>query len=311
MANDICIEADSGGHTDCGVAYTLFPAIRKLRNDMMDKFKYKKLVHVGAAGGIGTPEAAAASFVLGADFIVTGSINQCTVEAETSDIVKDLLQQMNVQDTEYAPAGDMFEYGAKVQVLKKGLFFSARANKLYDLYRQFNSINEIDDKTKTQIQEKYFKRSFESIFEELKEHYPQNIIDKANNNPKHKMALIFKWYFYYSTKLALSGKTEVTITSENQDLMIKAVYIVKQEAGKNYAAYQKIIASDDAPEELIVIEGESYNIKSDSFIRVKGIKNPVLSPYDTYKRKMNVIDERSWATVGQKILWEFHVKEAG
>jgi malonyl CoA-acyl carrier protein transacylase len=33
-----------------------------------------------------------------------------------SATVKDLLQQINIQDTEYAPAGDMFELGARVQV---------------------------------------------------------------------------------------------------------------------------------------------------------------------------------------------------
>ncbi len=60
-----------------------------------------------------------AAFMLGAEFILTGSINQCTVEAGTSDKVKDLLQQMNVQDTEYAPAGDSFQMGSKVQVLKR------------------------------------------------------------------------------------------------------------------------------------------------------------------------------------------------
>lgn len=53
---------------------------------------------------------------------MTGSINQCTVEAGTSDDVKDLLQQLNIQDTDYAPAGDMFEMGAKIQVMKKGVF---------------------------------------------------------------------------------------------------------------------------------------------------------------------------------------------
>jgi trans-AT polyketide synthase/acyltransferase/oxidoreductase domain-containing protein len=205
VANDLCVEADSGGHTDCGVSYTLMPAILKLRNEMMEKFKYSEKVHIGAAGGIGTPEAAGASFVLGADFIVTGSINQCTVEAGTSDIVKELLQQMNVQDTDYAPAGDMFEFGAKVQVLKKGLFFPARANKLYDLYRQFNSIDEIDHKTRMQIQEKYFKRSFENIYEELKNYYSTEEIVKADKNPKQKMAMIFKWYFHYSSKSALAG----------------------------------------------------------------------------------------------------------
>ncbi|MDT8977361.1 ACP S-malonyltransferase [Paenibacillus sp. chi10] len=211
MANDLSVEADSGGHTDSGVAYALMPAITVLRDEMMSKYRYTTPVRVGAAGGIGTPQAAAAAFVMGADFIVTGSINQCTVEANTHDTVKDLLQQMNVQDTELAPAGDMFEFGAKVQVLKKGLFFPARANKLYHLYCQHNSIVDIDEKTKKQIQEKYFKRSFESVFEELKSYYPHSDIEKAENNPKHKMALIFKWYFAYSTKLALSGNIECKV----------------------------------------------------------------------------------------------------
>lgn len=132
MADDICVEADSGGHTDGGVAYALVPAIMRLRDEMAGAFEYRKKIRVGAAGGIGSPEAASAAFILGADFILTGSINQCTVEAGTSDRVKDLLQEMNVQDTAYAPAGDMFEMGAKIQVLRKGVFFPARANKLYD-----------------------------------------------------------------------------------------------------------------------------------------------------------------------------------
>jgi trans-AT polyketide synthase/acyltransferase/oxidoreductase domain-containing protein len=97
---------------------------------MMPKYRYDKPIHVGAAGGIGTLHAAAAPFIMGADFILTGSINQCTVEAGTSDAVKDLLQELNVQDTAYALAGDMFEIGARVQVAKRGLFFPARANKL-------------------------------------------------------------------------------------------------------------------------------------------------------------------------------------
>lgn len=118
MADALCAEADSGGHTDGASSYALFPAIRRLRDDMMKKFGYEKQVFLGAAGGIGSPESAAAAFILGADFILTGSVNQCTVEAGTSDLVKDMLQNMNIQDTEYAPAGDMFETGAKVQVLE-------------------------------------------------------------------------------------------------------------------------------------------------------------------------------------------------
>lgn len=210
MADDICVEADSAGHTDSGVAYTLMPAMLRLRDEMMAKYRYRKKVRIGSAGGIGTPEAALAAFMLGADFILTGSINQCTVEAGTSEKVKDLLQQMNVQDTDYAPAGDMFEMGSKVQVLRKGVFFPARANKLYEIYRRYNSLDEIDSSTSEQIQSKYFKRSFEQIYEELKVRYP-NEINKAEQNPKHKMALVFKWYFGYSSRLALNGSAESTV----------------------------------------------------------------------------------------------------
>lgn len=211
MANDLCAEADSGGHTDMGVMTALLPAIQKQRDEISKEYNYAKKIRVGAAGGIGTPEAAAAAFALGADFILTGSINQCTVEAATSAPVKDLLQQCNIQDTDYAPAGDMFEIGAKVQVLKKGLFFPARANKLYELYKFYNSIDDIDEKTKKQIQEKYFKKNFNDIWEETKRYFkdrqPEEIV-KAEQNPKHKMALIFRWYFGYTTNLAMSGSEE-------------------------------------------------------------------------------------------------------
>lgn len=54
-----------------------------------------------------------------ADFVETGSINQCTVEAGTSDMVKNMLLKLNIQDTDYVTASDMFEYGAKMQVVKK------------------------------------------------------------------------------------------------------------------------------------------------------------------------------------------------
>src|SRR5947207_15781689 len=86
---------------------------------MISTYDYSDSFSIGAAGGIGTPEAAAAAFIMGADFILTGSINQCTVEAGTSETVKDILEKISVQDTTYAPAGDMFEIGSKVQVVKR------------------------------------------------------------------------------------------------------------------------------------------------------------------------------------------------
>ena len=212
MADSLCVEADSGGHTDQGVASAIIPAILNLRTEMADKYGYKKKIFTGAAGGIGTPEAAAAAFILGADFILTGSINQCTVEARISDMAKEMLSQMNVQDTDYAPAGDMFEIGARVQVLRKGVFFPARANKLYALYKQCDSLDDIDEKTRGQIQKLYFKKSFDDIFEETKAYKIKSgksgQIEKAEKDPKYKMALIFKWYFGHSMDAAMEGRQE-------------------------------------------------------------------------------------------------------
>ena len=211
MADDLCVEADSGGHTDMGVAAVLIPTIIRLRDSMQQQHQYARLVRVGGAGGIGTPEAAACAFLLGADFILTGSINQCTVEAGMSDVVKDMLQDLNVQDTDYAPAGDMFEIGAKIQVMKKGVFFPARANKLYNLWRENDSLAAIDARTAQHIQEKYFRRSFEEVYAATRNHYLTIMpgeIDKAERNPKHKMALVFRWYFLHSMSLALTGNLE-------------------------------------------------------------------------------------------------------
>ena len=207
VAGDICVEADSGGHTDRGVAYALMPAMLHLRDEMMSRYSYRKRIRVGAAGGIGSPAAAAAAFIMGADFITTGSINQCTVEAGISESVKNMLQDMNVQDTAYAPAGDMFELGAKVQVLRKGVLFPGRANKLYELYTKHNSLDEIDSQTKKQIEEKYFGRSFEDVWSETKDYYSQinPRFEKLEPSPKQKMGLVFKWYFIHTTRLAMLG----------------------------------------------------------------------------------------------------------
>jgi trans-AT polyketide synthase, acyltransferase and oxidoreductase domains len=206
MADALCMEADSGGHTDQRMPFTLIPAALGVRDEMQRRYPAHPL-YVGAAGGIGTPEAAAAAFVMGADFIMTGSINQCTVEAGTSDLVKDLLQEMQVYDTDYAPSGLQFEMGSRVQVLKKGIFFPNRANKLASLYRQHESIDELDAKTRQQLEERYFQRSLDEVFAELQTSCPAADLERAARSPKHRMALIFGRYFKDASRWALRGES--------------------------------------------------------------------------------------------------------
>ncbi|MFY0578005.1 hypothetical protein ACN28S_30090 [Cystobacter fuscus] len=185
----------------------LLPSIQSLRRDMMREYGYSEKIRIGLAGGIGTPQAVASAFVMGADFVVTGSINQCTVEARISDAVKDRLQDINIQDTDYCPAGDMFEIGALVQVLKKASF-SARANKLFALYNAYGSWDEIPPGSRQQIQEAYFKKSVEDVWRETQEYLQRTgqaeEIERARRSAKRKMALIFRWYYGYSSRLSFA-----------------------------------------------------------------------------------------------------------
>ncbi|MEU0303534.1 PfaD family polyunsaturated fatty acid/polyketide biosynthesis protein [Streptomyces sp. NPDC006175] len=206
VAQDLTVEADSGGHTDRGVSTVLLPSMQSLRARLTREFGYGEKIRLGLAGGIGTPPAVAAAFAMGADFVMTGSINQCTVEAGVSDAVKDRLQSIDVQDTDYCPAGDMFEMGALVQVLRKGVLFPARANRLHALYKSHDSWEEIPQETRRQIQDAYFKKSADEVWRETCEHLRKtgraSEIERAERTPKRRMALMFRWYYGYSSRLS-------------------------------------------------------------------------------------------------------------
>ncbi|WP_314172115.1 ACP S-malonyltransferase [Streptomyces winkii] len=211
MSHDITVEADSGGHTDGGISTVMLPAMLGLRREAQRTHGYREPLCMGLAGGLGTPEAVAAAFMLGADYVLTGSVNQCTVESGTSDAVKDMLQQIDIQDTGYAPAGDMFEMGARVQVLRKGVFFPTRADKLYSLYQHYDGLHELPAKTRALLERSYFHRTLDEVWTEVCDHYrakgEPDVTEKAERQPKSKMALVFRWYFAYSARLALTGQT--------------------------------------------------------------------------------------------------------
>ena len=76
MADDVTCEADSGGHTDRRPLLVLLPVIRQLRDELTPPGGWPRPVRIGAAGGLGDPAAVAAAFALGADYVVTGSVNQ-------------------------------------------------------------------------------------------------------------------------------------------------------------------------------------------------------------------------------------------
>ncbi len=208
MADDLTAEADSGGHTDNRPAISLFPTMIALRDELAAKYRYELSPGVGLAGGIATPHSAAAAFAMGADYILTGSVNQSCLEAGTSETVRQMLAEAGQADVTMAPAADMFEMGVKVQVLKRGTMFPLRAAKLYDLYCSYDRFESIPEKQRISLERDFFRNSFQAEWEQTKMYFTRHDpkqIERAEKNSKHKMALVFRSYLGQSSNWANSG----------------------------------------------------------------------------------------------------------
>ena len=209
MCDALTVEADSGGHTDNRPLVTLLPALIELRDELQAKHGYEQVVYVGGGGGIGTPSAALGTFMLGADYVVTGSINQACVESGASAHTKTILAQAGQADVMMAPAADMFEMGVKVQVLKRGTLFPVRAQKLYELYKTCDSLETIPDAERAKLETQVFRKPLATVWQEteafFRERDPEQL-ERANQNPKRKMALVFRWYLGLSSRWSNSGE---------------------------------------------------------------------------------------------------------
>jgi PfaD family protein len=208
VADHITVEADSGGHTDNRPLAVLLPSILTLAEEMRNRFGWKEAPWVGAAGGIGTPSAVAGAFAMGAAYVLTGSINQCARESGQGLPAKKMLAQADLADIMMAPAGDMFELGVRVQVLKRGCMFPLRASKLYELYRNHASLEDLPEDAVASLERDYFRQSIARTWEDTRRFFLQNRpseVQRAEREPKHRMALVFRWYLGLSSKWPIEG----------------------------------------------------------------------------------------------------------
>ncbi|QIS14034.1 PfaD family polyunsaturated fatty acid/polyketide biosynthesis protein [Nocardia arthritidis] len=208
MADDLTVEADSGGHTDRRPLAVALPELIALRDCIQRELRYRQPVRVGAAGGIGTPRAAAAAFACGAEYVVTGSINQSCVEAGTSEATRGLLVAAKVSDCEMAPSADMFEMGVTVQVLKRGTLFPMRAKLLYQLYQNYDGVDALPPAERDRVERQILRRPIEAVWSEVVDYFQARDpaqLDNAAASEKRKMALIFRWYLGQSSRWASIG----------------------------------------------------------------------------------------------------------
>ncbi len=209
LAEDVIVEADSGGHTDNRPLTVLLPVVLQLRDELCRAHGYERDIRVGAAGGLGTPCSVAAAFSMGAAFVLTGSVNQAAVESGLSEAGRELLASAGFADVAMAAAADMFELGVKLQVLRRGTMFAVRANRLYDLYNRYDGLEQLPDAERARLEKELFHMPCENVWEETRRFWSKREpreVERAEREPKHKMALCFRWYLGLASRWAISGE---------------------------------------------------------------------------------------------------------
>ena len=184
-------------------------SILALRDDIAQAQGYTRPIRVGAAGGLGTPTALAAAFSMGAAFVLTGSVNQACVESGLDEEGRTMLAQAGIADVTMAPAADMFEMGVEVQVLHRGTMFAVRARKLYELYKTYDSLEAIPAEERQTVESQMLRATLEEAWESTRAFWmsrDQSEVAKAEANPKHKMALVFRSYLGQSSRWAIAGE---------------------------------------------------------------------------------------------------------
>lgn len=210
VAEDITVEADSGGHTDNRPLTVLLPRIIDLAREVAAEHGYPRPPRVGVGGGLGTPSALASAFAAGAAYVVTGSVNQAAVESALSEDGRMMLSQASMTDVAMAPAADMFEMGVEVQVLKRGTMFAQRGKELYRVFRAYPSLEAMPAEEREAMERKVLGRPVEEIWADTKRFFSERDpaeVERAEGDPKHKMALVFRWYLFMGAQWARSGET--------------------------------------------------------------------------------------------------------
>lgn len=132
------------------------------------------------------------------------------VASGTCDHVRDALSKATYSDVTMAPAADMFDQGVELQVLKKGTMFPSRAKKLYQLFCEYDSLDDIPPKELARLEKRVFGEKVARVWDETVNFYINRLKDprkvaKAERDPKLKMSMVFRWYLSKSSGWANRG----------------------------------------------------------------------------------------------------------
>jgi PfaD family protein len=86
--------------------------------------------------------------------------------------------------------------------------FAVRAQKLYELYSAYPSLEAIPAEERASLERTIFRASLDDIWQQTRQFFEErdpHEVERAAGDPKHRMALLFRWYLGKSSRWAIDG----------------------------------------------------------------------------------------------------------
>ncbi len=93
-------------------------------------------------------------------------------------------------------------------MLKRGTMFASRAATLYSLYTRFPSLDAIPADELARIEQQLFRQPLGEVWEDVRKFFEvrgPHENERAERDPKHKMALVFRSYLGRSSRWPIDG----------------------------------------------------------------------------------------------------------
>lgn len=154
----------------------------------------------------------------------------------------------------------------------------------------------------------------DEITEKSMDRYGNEIVSEQYQFEEPALSYLEDYEHFYRTPILFSltgGENFMTFSPQNQDMVFTKIRILYPSEDITYSEYQINYKGTQELQDMVIVEGEDYRAKSDSFIRGRNSSNTSVVPSDPYIKLINTTDDKSNKAMGQKVIYEVNVPVDG
>lgn len=144
--------------------------------------------------------------------------------------------------------------------------------------------------------------------------YGNEIVPDQYQMKVHSLSMLEDYGHFQRTPIIFTleeGENLISFTPQNQDMLLYSVSILRIQEEMTYGEYRNLYAKVPEYDGAIIVEGEDYRAKSDSYIRGRNVQNSGMIPNNTYVKLINATDDKANKVMGQEIIYEVDIPTDG